>query len=297
MVDTPMKSCQRIRELESRLGESQNVDLPAPTPEDFPQLGTSQSKYAPTTSPAADSPNHQVSFADVAHRGQKQNVTPAPAKTNRRRKGLTTRQRQVLVRNFTPMTENQGFEYLFLPNRFRDRISVMHKKLRQLKLDNGRILDVHYPDNKVVAMLVHNDYASEAATILEKCGIQLLQDFNPRDESRLHDPAFNALNKEDRSKKMAEIHQNRLIKALDHMRVENQPSVARSFLNLNWITTEQFQACLPVRPTSTNRVTSTGSTDINTDSDMADVIDVSSVLDNLSDSSFPSGDGEPGQHQ
>ncbi|CAO3661157.1 unnamed protein product, partial [Rhizopus stolonifer] len=288
---------QRIRELESRLGESQNVDLPAPTPKDFPQLGTSQSKYAPTTSPAALSPNHQVSFADAAHRGQKQHVIPAPVKTPTHRKGLTNRQRQVLVRNFTPMTENQGYQYLYLPNRFRDRISVMRKKLRQLKLDNGRILDVHYPDNKVVALLVHNDYVSEATTILNKCGIQLIQDFNPHDESRLHDPAFAALSKEERSRKMAEVHQNRLFKALEHMRVENRPSVACSFLNLNWITTEQFQARLPVRPTTSNRDISTDLAATNTDSDMADVNDISSALDNLSDSSFPSGDGEPGQNQ
>ncbi|CAO3683555.1 unnamed protein product [Rhizopus stolonifer] len=144
---------QRIRELESRLGESQNVDLPAPTPKDFPQLGTSQSKYAPTTSPAALSPNHQVSFADAAHRGQKQNVIPAPVKTPTRRKGLTNRQRQVLV---------------------------------------------------------------------------------PR---------------------------------------------------------------LLVRPTTSNRDISTDLAATNTDSDMADVNDISSALDNLSDSSFPSGDGEPGQNQ
>ncbi|KAG1437591.1 hypothetical protein G6F56_013028 [Rhizopus delemar] len=140
---------QRIRELEFRLGEPNSIDLTTPSAMEFPPMGTAASKYAPPAPPTIPE-HHKESFAAAATRGQKEKQTAPPNTPVRRRKGLTSRQRQVLVRNFTPMTENQGYTYLYLPNRFRERISVMRKKLRQLKLDNGRILDVHYPDNKVL---------------------------------------------------------------------------------------------------------------------------------------------------
>ncbi|EIE90005.1 hypothetical protein G6F46_012409 [Rhizopus delemar] len=37
------------------------------------------------------------------------------------------------------------------------------------------------------------------------------------------------------------VHQKRLLKALEHIREANRPSVARAFLKLSWITPEQFK--------------------------------------------------------
>jgi hypothetical protein len=42
----------------------------------------------------------------------------------------------------------------------------MRYRLQRLGLGRGRIVDVHYPDHNVVAILVHNDYATEAREIL-----------------------------------------------------------------------------------------------------------------------------------
>ncbi|KAG0861650.1 hypothetical protein G6F16_013114 [Rhizopus arrhizus] len=40
---------------------------------------------------------------------------------------------------------------------------------------------------------------------------------------------------------MCEIHTASLLRALDRVRVEVRPSVARSFFNKSWITQEQYQ--------------------------------------------------------
>ncbi|KAG1031593.1 hypothetical protein G6F43_013922 [Rhizopus delemar] len=181
--------------------------------EDFPELGTAHSKYATPTTPAArttprDPPAPAVStpsqppFLAAATRGQTTTTTVVPAKVHRRRNPLTSRQRQALARSFMPASDNQGYQYLYLPTRFRERISSLRKKLRQLKLDNGRILDVHYPDNNIVALLVHNDYAADATAILAKSGLKPITDFDPRAESCLRDPAFASLTKEQRKEKM-----------------------------------------------------------------------------------------------
>ncbi|KAG1445538.1 hypothetical protein G6F56_009877 [Rhizopus delemar] len=105
---------------------------------------------------------------------------------------------------------------------------------------------------------------------------------------------------------MAELHQKRLVKALEHIRLENRLSVARTFLNLHWISQEQFQVYLPARSDSDPRVTSITATTTSTtvtdtdtimESDMPDIPDITSALKSLNDSSHPSGAGEPGQRQ
>ncbi|KAI9324419.1 hypothetical protein BD770DRAFT_302658, partial [Pilaira anomala] len=62
------------------------------------------------------------------------------------------------ARMFTPVSESQGFKYVYLPCRAREKYSDVRKKLKSLKIDTARILDVHYPAQKVIALLVHNDY-------------------------------------------------------------------------------------------------------------------------------------------
>ncbi|KAG1179496.1 hypothetical protein G6F36_010531 [Rhizopus arrhizus] len=190
---------------------------------------TAHSKYAALTTPVAritprDPPvlavstPSQPSFLAAASRGQTTTDTVVPAKVHRRR---------------NPLTSRQLYQYMYLPTRFRERISSLRKKLRQLKLDNGRILDVHYPDNNIVALLVHNDYAVDAAAILAKSGLNPIANFDPRAEFCLRGPAFASLTKEQRKEKMVDVHQKRLLKVLEHIHEANRPSVTRAFLKLS----------------------------------------------------------------
>ncbi|EIE90004.1 hypothetical protein G6F46_013035 [Rhizopus delemar] len=131
---------QEINELKSRLGSPIPQEQPTPMAEDFPELGTAHSKYATPTTPVArttprDPPvlavstPSQPSFPATATRGQTTTDTVVPVKVHRRRNPLTSRQRQALARSFMPVSDNQGYQYLYLPTRFRERISSLRKKL------------------------------------------------------------------------------------------------------------------------------------------------------------------------
>ncbi|KAG1442059.1 hypothetical protein G6F55_013072 [Rhizopus delemar] len=131
---------QEINELKSRLGSPIPQEQPTPMAEDFPELGTAHSKYATPTTPVArttprDPPvlavstPSQPSFLATATRGQTTTDTVVPVKVHRRRNPLTSRQRQALARSFMPVSDNQGYQYLYLPTRFRERISSLRKKL------------------------------------------------------------------------------------------------------------------------------------------------------------------------
>ncbi|KAI8977939.1 hypothetical protein BDB01DRAFT_700219, partial [Pilobolus umbonatus] len=96
--------------------------------------------------------------------------------------------KKVIARNFIPVSENQGFQYVYLHCRGKEPISSMRSKLRKLGLQSGRILDVHFPANQVVALLVHNDYVNDVEDLLNRQKITLLADFNPLSGDILKDP-------------------------------------------------------------------------------------------------------------
>ncbi|PHZ17195.1 uncharacterized protein RHIMIDRAFT_288140 [Rhizopus microsporus ATCC 52813] len=47
-------------------------------------------------------------------------------------------------------------------------VGQLRSRLRQLDINNSRILDIHYPTRNVVALLVHNDYAPELKSYVQK---------------------------------------------------------------------------------------------------------------------------------
>ncbi|KAG1501980.1 hypothetical protein G6F52_012410 [Rhizopus delemar] len=168
---------QEINELKSRLGSPIPQEQPTPMAEDFPELGTAHSKYATPTTPVArttprDPPvlavstPSQPSFLATATRGQTTTDTVVPVKVHRRRNPLTSRQRQALARSFMPVSDNQGYQYLYLPTRFRE------------------------PD---------------ATAILAKSGLKPITDFDPRAESCFRNPVFASLTKEQRKEKMVDV--------------------------------------------------------------------------------------------
>ncbi|KAG1350917.1 hypothetical protein G6F61_014704 [Rhizopus arrhizus] len=65
---------------------------------------------------------------------------------------------EAIHRRFQPVAESHDYQYLYLPSRYREPISSLRAKLAKLKINNARVLDVHYPDSQVVALLLHTDY-------------------------------------------------------------------------------------------------------------------------------------------
>ncbi|KAI8071188.1 uncharacterized protein B0P05DRAFT_447791, partial [Gilbertella persicaria] len=130
------------------------------------------------------------------------------------------------------------FKYVYLPNKYRDRLSTMRNKLHKLGAASGRLLDIHYPARGVVAVRIHVGYYNEFTNLLEKWKIAPLLDFNPLDHHHLRDPKLleTLTSDEERTTKLREIHQQRLIRALEYMRVHVRRPVARDFVYSGWLT-------------------------------------------------------------
>ena len=116
---------QRIKELEA----SRVQVTPPPQVSAAPKpLGTEASIWkspAPDTSKSAPRP----SYADAAIKG-KQVPSPKKKTTLRSNKAPTKRQLQVVARTFKPVSDTQGYQYIYLPCRYREPISSARRKFQ-----------------------------------------------------------------------------------------------------------------------------------------------------------------------
>lgn len=124
-------------------------------------------------------------------------------------------QRQEIAAHFLqPPSDDQGFQYIYLPTKARVHISQLRSRLRKLEINNSRILVIHYTTRNVVAFLVHNDYAPELKAHLRKFKVHTKEDFNPCDGSILMDPRYVQNTKEERDSYAVMHHRDRLKRAL-----------------------------------------------------------------------------------
>ncbi|KAI8047015.1 uncharacterized protein B0P05DRAFT_567234 [Gilbertella persicaria] len=120
----------RILELESQAGSS------TASPLENDQVAAPSSSVSPS---AAGSKWAQSDSLSVAKAKPKARITP--------------KQRKAAARIFLVSSpaatgtcvDGPLYEYVYLPNKYRDRLSAFRRKLRLIGLDNSRVLDVHYP--------------------------------------------------------------------------------------------------------------------------------------------------------
>lgn len=243
---------KRITDLESQLSSDYVPELSLDTiPTALP--GSEVSKFAaPRVQNTSSNPN---SFAAAASRGQSA-PTPKPNKSVRRRKP-TARQMEAIHRRFQPVTDTHDYKYLYFPSRYREPISSLRAKLHKLKINNARVLDVHYPDSQVVALLVHTDYESSVVAAFTPAKIEQLTNFDPLDPAHLRDPKLASLDVSVRKAKCIEIHQARLTRALKHIRESVRPAVGRAFYRKDWITLDQYKEAVPTPSTRTTTIITT----------------------------------------
>ncbi|KAI8987229.1 hypothetical protein BDF20DRAFT_798201, partial [Mycotypha africana] len=145
--------------------------------------------------------------------------------------------RRTAARSFQAESANQGFQYLYLPCRTREKLSLMRRKLSKLNIDTSRILDIQFPAQKTVGILVQNDYAPIIKNRLAKAKITPLDTFDPLSVATLHNnPELASLNEEDKKAKALECHTKRCLRALDFIRRPVSFAVAKTFMTNSWIT-------------------------------------------------------------
>ncbi|KAG0847098.1 hypothetical protein G6F17_012837 [Rhizopus arrhizus] len=242
---------QRIAELEAQVSTEA---IPTLVLDSKVAQGTEASKYA-TPSTSLTSSTEPLSFAAVATKGKDAPVPKSKAPSRRRK--TTARQMEAIHRRFVPVAAHHDYEYVYLPSRYREPISSLRSKLHKLKINNARVLDVHYPDRQVVALLVHTEYTADLLAAFAKAKVEPIEGFNPLNPDLLRDPKYADLSESDRAAKCTEVHQARLVRALQHIRESVRPAVARSFFVKNWITLDQYKE---VVPTITRAARAIGST-------------------------------------
>ncbi|KAG1444316.1 hypothetical protein G6F56_010350 [Rhizopus delemar] len=98
--------------------------------------------------------------------------------------------------------------------------------LVKLKINNARVLHVHYPDSQVVALLVHTDYIADVTAAFAVAKIEPLTNFDPLDPASFVTPS-------------------RLVRALKYIRETVRPAVGRSLFKKDWITLDQYIEAVP----------------------------------------------------
>lgn len=143
------------------------------------------------------------------------------------------------IRAFQAPTGPQGYEYMYLPSRNRSTRQSTRQKLRNLGIETNRVLDIHYPARGVVALLLHVQYHEELSTKFKELDIQPLT-FNPLDPANLHDPDLIDQSELAKTLAMQGIHNDRMLRALEHIGSPRSYSVGRSFIEKGWITAEEL---------------------------------------------------------
>ncbi|KAG1145256.1 hypothetical protein G6F37_005655 [Rhizopus arrhizus] len=114
---------------------------------------------------------------------------------------------------FSVRSTNHGYKFLYLPIRRRLPIGQIRSRLRQLNINIRRILNIHYSDRDLVALLIHNDYETE---------------LHP---SNLRDPKYDDWDEADRACAARGLFLCHILRALDHLRGPIKRAVANFFAN------------------------------------------------------------------
>ena len=230
----------------------------------------------PSGSPGSGpSGSGDVSWSGVAKSGDK---------TNKKKPKASPRSRDIAARLFTPISESQGFKYVYLPCRAREKYSDVRKKLKSLKIDSARILDVHYPAQKMIALLVHNDYSDIIMKRFTDVGVKPIKDFDPTDASVIRDPALAGLDITAKLLKARDLQRSRCLRALEHIRRPVCFAVAGDFLSRGWILDEDL-AKLQAGEALVEKAVP-----VETETD-AEMVDAAAAFG--AETTLPVGDGEP----
>ncbi|KAF1797896.1 hypothetical protein FB192DRAFT_1396736 [Mucor lusitanicus] len=108
--------------------------------------------------------------------------------------------------------------------------------LPMVGVNDSRVLDIHFPTQRVVSFLLHSDFVLEFTSIMhQKLKHDPLLDFDPLEDKNLLDPAFASLDSVSRAQKLRDLQNIRVLRALTFVRPSVRVSVAKSMLLQDFI--------------------------------------------------------------
>ncbi|KAG0764393.1 hypothetical protein G6F16_006911 [Rhizopus arrhizus] len=150
---------------------------------------------------------------------------------------------------FSVRSTNHGYKFLYLPIRRRLPIGQIRSRLRQLNINTRRILNIHYSDRDLIALLIHNDYETGLHSLLKKFEIPVQDGYDPLDPSNLRDPKYDDCGEADRTCAARGLFLCRILRALDHLRGPIKRAVANFFANKGYMDPGDFPELFPVKNT------------------------------------------------
>ncbi|KAG1464647.1 hypothetical protein G6F46_002674 [Rhizopus delemar] len=126
------------------------------------------------------------------------------------------------------------------PEKLQVPVGQIRSHLRKLDINNNRIIDIHYHDRNIVALLIHNDYEDELRQQLQRFKVTIKEDFNPCDHEVLRDPKYADCTPAEREDLAFMHHCNRIERAPQYIRTPVKFAVAR--LHMSPITITLFNA-------------------------------------------------------
>ena len=115
--------------------------------------------------------------------------------------------------------------------------------------NSNRVLDIHYPDRHLVALLLHNDYEAEVRSQLEKFEIPIHDDYDPMDPNNLRNPYYDDFNQDEKECAAWSVFTQRVILAIRHLKGPVQRAVARFFVDKGIIASVVLNELFPVKQT------------------------------------------------
>jgi hypothetical protein len=202
--------------------------------------GTEASKWAPTGTKAGTHQGSKLTFSQVA-------AIKVPTKKGKKKTSLQAVKRYFESPRSLPTPgspEEPQYEYVYVPSKYRERISKFRAMLRRINIDSGRVLDVHYPARGVAAFLIHRDYSQEVRDILTKEEIKVITEFDQFAATNVDNPMYASLDTQARVEKARELQQARLARGLKYIRPHVRGSVAHDFVLQGFLSLAQVKVLL-----------------------------------------------------
>lgn len=197
---------------------------PAMTPTTI--TGSAASKHAPASLPTTSTP----AIATPANEWVQVVASRRPKTATSERKWIAA------ARAFQPprpLDAPSGYAFVYIPRSRRMDRKEIRKLFSKLGIENSSI---SFPARSVIGVLVHQEFKQELIdTIIGSKG-QITKDFNPLAHEHIVDPQYNNLAVANRTRLAKAFHQDRCIRTLYFVRPYLVPSVAKYFIQQNWIT-------------------------------------------------------------
>ncbi|CEG81832.1 hypothetical protein RMATCC62417_15983 [Rhizopus microsporus] len=153
------------------------------------------------------------------------------------------------ARTFIIRSANHGYKLLYMPLRCRLPIGQLRSRLRQLSINTRHILNIHYPDRHLIALLIYNDYEVEFRSQLKKFEIPVRDDYDALDPSELRDPDYKDWDEANRTGVARGLFLCCILHALDYLKGLVKQTVAKLFANKGYIDRNEFPEHFPVKKT------------------------------------------------